>query len=266
MKAGTLRNLMASMLVLGVASSVIGVGSGTFATFNATTTNLGTFATGNIIFHNTPNGGTPGTGTSDLGTPLGTASSCTALNVIGSMVPGDSKLNKMVIQNDASSARAVTVALTTSASPSTALDANAPGAGATAGLGMLIFRCTNGSGVELSCTAANMTPVEVYPTAGGCTVPSIASGGLIPSVIGNDATATITVNGPPCTGGAFTNASFALGGPDTVATGIQGLNTGSSDNLAIILYLPDTATNGQAGLTSGLSFQWIATQINGTAQ
>src|SRR5947209_2973484 len=52
MKFKTLRNLMASMLVVGVAASVVGVGSGTFALFNASTTTTATFQSGNISISN----------------------------------------------------------------------------------------------------------------------------------------------------------------------------------------------------------------------
>jgi predicted ribosomally synthesized peptide with SipW-like signal peptide len=263
----TIRNLMMTMLVLGIAGSVIGVG--TFAQFNAVTNNpSNTFAAGQIVFSNTV-GSTTCTGQS--GTSSGVASGCATLVTIpSSMVPGDSKLGLFSLSNVSTSARAVTLAMQVSATASSALDANSIANTATSGLGLLVFQCTNG-GSPVVCTNNPVTLTQVYPSTSTCSPGSIATaGGLTTSKISTLAvsnTQSIQVNGVTCTGGNVTQASAqTIAGTDTVATGQTGLATGTTDNLATIVYLPSVAGNSMSNLTSTLNFTWTATQVNGTSQ
>src|SRR5579862_5883397 len=111
MRSKTLRNLMLSMLVLGVTGSVVGVG--TFATFNATVTSTGnTFSTGNFSFAMTETGGTctDVAGATVTGTCAGVLTNLNA-GPISNMVPGDSWLSYSTLTNNAASTGAVTVTL-----------------------------------------------------------------------------------------------------------------------------------------------------------
>jgi predicted ribosomally synthesized peptide with SipW-like signal peptide len=261
----SVRNLMLMLLVLGVAGSVIGLG--TFAQFNAVTSNPNnTFVTGQIIFSNTVNG------TTCTGQSTSAASGCAVLVTIPSnMVAGDSKLGLFSLSNLTSSARAITLAMQVTAGTSSLLDTNSIANAATSGLGLLLFQCTNG-GSPVACTNSSNNPVtltQVYPASGQCSPGSI-TGGLTTSNISTLAvsnTQSIQVNSVTCTGGNVTQTSAqTVSGTDLVDTGQYGLATGTTDNLAAIVYLPSVSGNGQSNLTSTLNFSWTATQVNGTAQ
>jgi hypothetical protein len=247
---------MASMLVLGVAGSVIAVGNGTFAAFNATTSNTAnTFATGDISLKLTDNGSTVCTGTS--GTALGVATGCGVVVSLGSnMVAGDSKLGLFTLDTTGS-ARAADITLTTDTSCSgcagSLLSSTLPSA-TPPGLAMLIFRCTDGSGAAAACSGTN-TPVQLYPSTSPCSPGSISA--FSNTVIGSNAGTSVAVNSHACTGGPIVQSNGSL---------FSALGIGSTENLAAVVYLPSAADNTMAHLTSTLEFSFVATQVNGTPQ
>jgi len=263
--ATTVRNLMLTMLVMGVAGSIVGIG--TFAQFNAVTSNpSNTFATGNIVFSNQPNGGATCTGTS--GTNSGVATGCATLVTIGSnMVAGDSKLGTLALGNTSSSARAITLGLQVTGTGGVL--ENAVANASTSGLGLLLFQCQTSTGVPTACSTNNVLLTQVYPTTGTC-APGTVAGGLTTSKISTTAvsnTASVQVNSVTCTGGSvLTGSTVTVSGTDLVSAGTYGLATGTTDNLAAIVYLPSPAGNSQASTSDTLSFTWTATQINGTSQ
>lgn len=275
MRFKTLRNLMASMLVLGVAGSVIGVGSGTFAQFNAVTTNTGnTFASSDIKFVNTNGAGTACTGQSSV--TNGVASGCGVIATLGSLIPGDSKLGLFTLVNNSSTEPALSIKLAVAAelNHSSLLDTNTPTSGtsgSTGGLALLVFRCTAAGGTTAqACTGVANT--NLVPVIGTCTgTPSItATTGLTKAAIGGASTsaATVTVGDAftVCTGGPIITSSTSIGGLDTVNGVANVLGVGHTDNLGALVYLPGTSGNAMAALSDIVDFTWTATQIPGTAQ
>jgi predicted ribosomally synthesized peptide with SipW-like signal peptide len=273
MKLTTLRNLMASMLIIGVAGSVIGVGSGTFALFNATTNNTGnTFTTDDLTFSNTPNGVACVASAKASSNP---SQDCAALVTISNTLPGDSKLGLLTLNNGSAQAN-VNIDLAVTASPSTALDTTSAANNASSGLGLLMFRCRNaGNTANQACTGVAATLlVPVYGTCASA-VSIAAATGVTSAVFGSARAADNQIpvgdGGVLCTAGNTASgiSSVALptatvGGPDAFTDTTKGLAPGHTDNLAIAVYLPGKAGNTLANLgPSTLKFAWNATQVVG---
>ena len=281
MKLNTLRNVMLSMLVLGVAGSVVGMGSGTFAVFNATTTSTGnTFSTASITFSNTTAGGTC---TSTAGGATVPAN-CTSTVTRSTMVAGDSKLGTTTLTNGGNAGVTVSMAITDSGADSistTGIGA-AKSAAVSDALGLLIFECLGAGGVDVSCSGAVTSLYTVYGSCGSSGSPaafaSVTQSGAFSA--SNITTSGVTDNGIKigtstdgvCYGGntaagisGLTVPIVASSSNPTVA-GANSLATTKTDNLAIIVYLPTTADNSAQNKTAtNYTLTYTATQLSGSS-
>jgi hypothetical protein len=294
LKFKTLRNLLASMLVLGVAASVIMAGNGTLALFNATTQNPNNnFVTDDLEIQD--NGGTTTCTSSASGTnganPNGT---CDTIGSITNMIPGDAKVGKVKITN-ASQVANFTLSLTvTDANSNQALDkTTAPSSG---GLGLFIFACRDATPKPVDCTTGSPTQVlSVYASNGtstctaGTLLPLASSHFQASDITVSSTDESITFNGKNCKPGndssPLLTAVNALGinGPDGSFVGGDGVtynnvflssiaNSGKGvDYYAVVVNMGGNAGNSLAGGSSNnnnasLTFAWKATQIVGKAQ
>jgi hypothetical protein len=271
MKLTTLRNLMASMLVIGVAGSVVGVGSGTFALFNATTTNTGnTFTSDDLQITDAVDGGSSCTGKASTSSTTGT---CDVIVTLSNIIPGDSKFGTFKITN-ASSHAAFDLKLDITqhgGSGGTVLDSN-PAADATnAGLGLILFRCLAGS-TAVSCTSSSLDTLHpIYGSCGGDitlgTAQAFSTAILGPADTGSN---KLPVGSPVPGAANCTPGNTAAGisavtinpitGPDTAGH----YNFGTADNIAAVVFLPGKSGNAVAGKSgTNLDFLWTATQVVG---
>jgi spore coat-associated protein N len=147
---GTGRKVLLSLAALGVAGALAGMG--TFATFTATTSASQTVASGTVVIAL----GNTGASTNRL-----------TVNASG-LVPGDTVQRSFDLSNTGSQDLA-SIALTTSASPSSLLDTDA-----TNGLQMVIDRCS------VAWTESGSSPAFTY-TCSGSTTTIVTSRAVIQS-------------------------------------------------------------------------------------
>jgi len=145
----TRRKLLATLAILGAAGALAGLG--TYATFTSTTQASQTTSSGTVVVA--------------LGA---TGASTNRLTVgAGGLVAGDTVQRSVDLSNTGNQDFA-SVALTTSASPSSALDTDA-----TSGLQMVIDRCS------VAWTEAGTSPAFTYTCQGGSTSSVLASAPII---------------------------------------------------------------------------------------
>ncbi len=276
----TIRNFMLTLLALGVAGAA---GSfGTFAQFNAVTTNpSNTFSTGFIQVTNTANGGAACTSQSSGGGANNSPATCSSLLTLSNMVAGDSKVGTLTVSNTSSSNGPVQLSLSVSSSTSNSIVANVPTASASAGLGMLLFRCVGASpgGSYNSPVTCNTSSGQLYPLYGSCTgTPTMGSSGFNTTQVAsaNTTDQNIVVGGVTCTPtatalNAISNLSLtgfdAVPSPGSTGTPALGISAGHSDFYAGIVYLPGIAGNTQSSAgtnTATLTFNWTAAGIGST--
>ncbi len=272
MKFATLRNLMASMLVVGVAGSVIAAGSGTFALFNATTTNPNNvFSTNDLIFKNTPNGGSLCTAQATVSS--GATPTCSTLVTLSNMVPGDSKLGSLTLQNGST----VTspndgVTLSTSSvttTSSSTLDSTAFANSATTGLGLLVFMCETSGSADRPCTGNGSGTTTLVPVYGTCSANPVTSGVDVATTDISGASSsgnTLTIGGATCTGASVVTSAMNVAGFDTINSVTGAIANGNSVHVAVVVYLPGIAGDTVAGKSSTLSFNWTAQTVIGRSQ
>jgi hypothetical protein len=275
MKFTTLRNLMASMLVVGVAGSVIAVGNGTFALFNATTNNTSnTFTTDDLKLSQN--------GCVNLAS-ANSPQACGTLITLSNMIPGDSRLSRFYVENTSNAAKfTLKLAVDATAGTST-IDSTAPSAG---GLGLFIFRCLNGSSAPTACTGSVTSVLPLYatnPGGGSCNAAITLTGG--PAAFGtsfitvtqsqSDDSLTIGGGSTKCQPGNESTAigslnsasALTINGPDTGNVYAPVGAGGTRDQLALIVSLPVPAGNTLANKTAtNLTMAFTATQVVGTAQ
>lgn len=288
MRLNTLRNVMLSMLVLGVAGSVIGMGSGTFALFNAQTTSTNnTFSTASITFSNTDSGGTC---TSTAGaTATGSCTGATSYTTKASnMVAGDSKTAFTVLTNGGNASETVNLGITDAGSDAiTATGIGTKGATTAAdALGLLIFECRDSSHNDVSCSGSVAELYTVYGSCGTTGASNAATFATVTQAGAFTSAAVTTSNGLSDNGIKVGTASdgYCYAG-NSGTTALKGLsvpivasssnptagNTNplaatKTDDLAIIVYLPVTADNSAQNLTAtSLTLTWTASQIAGTS-
>jgi len=288
MKFKTVRNLMLSMLVIGVAGSIVGVGSGTFSLFNAVTTSeSNTFTSASVTFSNTTNGGTC---TSTAGAAATTAAACTAstsyTGQLATMVPGDSKTMTTTLTNGGNVSVTVTLGVAEN-SGSNSLTSNGIGtAGSTTagtdGLGLLVFECRTSGHADVACGSG--TVAELYVIYGSCGNSGSTSGNATVTQAGAFTSANVTSTGLNDNGvkvGTSTNgycyagdtttalagASIPIVGTATPTVGnVAPMAAAATDNLAMIMYLPTIANNNLQNISSSsLNLTWTASQIAGTS-
>ena len=285
MKGKTLRNLMLTMLVLGVAGSVVGIG--TYATFNATVTSTGnTFATGTFTFSMTEYGGTctDASGASSSGT---CAAYLTGINApFTGWVPGSSWLTYTTLNNASTSPSAVTATVAFSDSASNALtnngvDSNSTTTQEAAGLGLVMFECQTNAGADVACNNASLQKLDViYGNCGGG-AGTVLTRGLAGAIATTDVTQPsstdngIKVFGTECYGGdnatpVTNNGLNKLGSAvNIIGTGLPAttLAKNTSYNVLMLFYLPNTASNSLAGLTgNSLTATFTANSVAGASQ
>lgn len=117
-KRFTSKTYLKVLIVVGLLA-VVGGGAGTFATFNATTTNPATFATGTLVLSNTVNAATACLSTGGGPVTASNTFSCDALFSTTVSKPGDSASAHVTLQNSGSLA-----ASTLSLQASSCVDSN----------------------------------------------------------------------------------------------------------------------------------------------
>jgi spore coat-associated protein N len=161
---GTGRKLLLTLGALGVAGALAGMG--TFATFTATTSASQTVASGTVVIAL----GNTGASTNRL-----------TVNASG-LVPGDTIQRSFDLSNTGSQDLA-SIALTTSASPSSLLDTDT-----TNGLQMVIDRCSS------AWTESGSSPAFSY-TCGGSTTTIVSSRAVIQSALAMAGLSALTAGG-----------------------------------------------------------------------
>jgi hypothetical protein len=227
-----LRKLLLTVMVLGATSST--VGAGTFATFNASTTNgTSTFATGTLVMSNQKNTATACLSTGGGNTDANANVGCDQLFALTIQKPGDSAFVDLTLKNEGS-LNATT--LSAYASQSCAA-ANAPG------------QTYNGTGDP--CTAVQVY-IQEYTSAANRTANTTTGG-------------TCQYGGGTATACAF-SATRTLDTYDTsypnasTVLSIGSLNAGVSRYLRIYLTLPITANNNLQGRQATFGFAWTMAQ------
>jgi predicted ribosomally synthesized peptide with SipW-like signal peptide len=181
---GTAGKVLLSVGAVGVAAGMAGMG--TFATFTSTTSASQTVATGTV--------------TIALGA-TGAATNRLTVNASG-LVPGDTVQRSFDIANTGSQSLA-SMTLTSTASPSTALDTDA-----TNGLQMVIDKCS------VAWVETGTSPAFTY-TCAGTTANEVASR----AVIGSGVALTVTAVG------ATDHLRLTLTLPSTAGNTLQGLSS-----------------------------------------
>jgi predicted ribosomally synthesized peptide with SipW-like signal peptide len=262
---------MLSMLVLGVAGSVVGVG--TFATFNASTTSTGnTFSSANITFADVLNGGGSGnTCTSTSGAAASGSGCSVALGTLSTMVPGDSKFGTVVLTNSNTSNVAVSVALSVTDSANNALTNTGIGtAGATAtsaGLGLLVFECQNSASVDENCTTTDPSG-KVKVLYGSCSGSPATISTALPIATTTFSITSLTDNGikvgsTECYGG---NTTTGLAAASNLSLS-SSLAVNTNLSLFQLVYFPPSTSSSTLQNLSGnsLTYTWTASSLAGTA-
>jgi predicted ribosomally synthesized peptide with SipW-like signal peptide len=184
---GTGRKVLLTLAALGVAAALAGMG--TFATFTATTSASQTVASGTVVIAL----GNTGASTNRL-----------TVNASG-LVPGDTVQRSFDLSNTGSQDLA-SVALTSTASPSSLLDTDA-----TNGLQMVIDRCS------AAWTEAGSSPAFTY-TCSGSTTTIVTTRAVIQSSLTMAGVSTLTAAGSD-------HLRLTLTFPGTAGNTFQGLSS-----------------------------------------
>lgn len=184
---GSGRKILLSLGALGVAGALAGMG--TFATFTATTSAGSTLSSGTVVIAL----GNPGASTNRL-----------TVNASG-LVPGDTVQRSFDLSNTGSQDLA-SIALTTSASPSSLLDTDA-----TSGLQMVIDRCS------AAWTESGSSPAFSYSCSGSATT-VVSTRAVIQSSLGMAGLGALTAAGTD-------HLRLTLTFPGTAGNTFQGLSS-----------------------------------------
>jgi predicted ribosomally synthesized peptide with SipW-like signal peptide len=227
-----LRKLLLSIMILGATTS--SVGAGTFASFNASTSNSATFATGTLVLSNQKSTNSACLSTGGGNTNTNANGACDQLFALTVQKPGDSAFVDLTLKNEGSLNGS---ALTAYASQDCAA-ANATG------------QSYNGTGDP--CTNVQLY-IQEYSSAANRTADTRTGG-------------TCQYGGGTATSCAF-SATKTLDNFDTTypSTGVGALsmgtlNTGVSRYLRIYLTLPSTAGNTLQGRQATFGFTWAVAQ------
>jgi spore coat-associated protein N len=184
---GTGRKVLLSLGALGVAGGLAGMG--TFATFTATTSASSTLASGTVVIAL----GNTGASTNRL-----------TVNASG-LVPGDTVQRSFDLSNTGSQDLA-SVALTTTASPSSLLDTDT-----TNGLQMVVDRCS------VAWTESGSSPAFSY-ACGGSTTTILTTRAVIQSALTMSGLSALTAAGTD-------HLRLTLTFPGTAGASLQGLSS-----------------------------------------
>jgi hypothetical protein len=227
-----LRKLLLTIMVLGATTST--VGAGTFASFNASTSNAtSTFATGTLVLSNQKNTGTACLSTAGGNTDSNANAGCDQLFNLSVQKPGDSAFVDLTLKNEGS----INAATLAGYASSNCAAANAPG------------QSFNGTGDP--CTSVQVY-IQEYTSSANRT--------------GDNRTGGICHYG----GGTATSCAFSatrtLDHYDTTypsaatVLSMGSINASVSRYLRIYLLLPSTANNNLQGRQATFGFSWTMAQ------
>jgi predicted ribosomally synthesized peptide with SipW-like signal peptide len=226
--AGNLKKVLLTIMVVGMVSGVLG--SGTFATFTAQTTNSNnTFAAGTLVLSDTKTGGTTCFSTGGGNTDTNSNTACDQLINATVKKPGDTASQTLVVKNE----------------------------GSLAGTALKLFSsaCTNANssgesyfGTGLACSKVQLY-IQQYSDAGFTTPSACLYGGATGATCDfSDATKTL---------GAFQTAHASSGTGLSIGSG---LTAGASVYVKVAVQLPSSADNSFQGRQATMDFNWYLSQ------
>jgi spore coat-associated protein N len=227
-----LRKILLTCMILG--ATTMTVGAGTFASFNASTSNAGsTFATGTLVLSNQKNAASACLSTGGGNTNTNANGSCDQLFALTVQKPGDSAFVDLTLKNEGSiNATSLTAFASQACAPGNAAGQTYNGTGDPCGAVQLY--------VQQYSSAANRTSDN--RTGGSC----LYGGGTATTCAFS---ATRTLDHYDTT---YPNASTPLS--------LGSLTAGSSRYLRIYLTLPTTADNTMQGRQATFGFSWALAQ------
>jgi hypothetical protein len=247
----TVRKLLLAVLLVSLAGSAFG--AGTFATFNASTTNAGsTFASGTLVLSDKVNNGTAclssgTTATNNVNTDTNANTTCGAAFTLATKKPGDVSTVTMQIQNVGTVDANTGMVISGNGACADADTAEAyHGTGSMCGTVQTYVQQTNSGGTATACRygrgaygMANGNVAIVFPLTMNQTLGFTLDGSVIaPQTVNvtgaTAATLTTTLNGI----GAFSNAVFKVG----------------DDNLLYISSKKNKGDTAQAGTSAVATF------------
>jgi hypothetical protein len=228
-----IKKLLLTLMILGAITST--VSAGTFASFNASTTNpTSTFATGSLVLSNQKSTNTACLSTAGGSTNTNTNAGCDQLFSLSVQKPGDSAFVDLTLKNEGS----INASALKAAASQDCAASNAAG------------QSYNGTGDP--CTVVQLYIQEYTSianrTAGITTGGTCHFGGGTASVCSFSATKTIN--------------DFDTAYPASLATPLSmgTLNAGVSRYFRIYMTLPSTAGNNVQGRAATFGFTWTIDQ------
>lgn len=226
-RRATGRKVLVTALIVAAAAITLSVGS--FATFNAQTTNPNnSIAFGTLILSNTKQGGAACLSTGGGNTDSNANGSCDTLLSLSARAPGDSGSGNLTIQNVGSLNASALKLFSTACSNSDAAGESYHGTG-------------------LPCGKVQVT-VQQWSDAGFTTPSACLYGGAVGATCDfSDTTKTL--------------AAFVSAYPNAAAgLGIGALNAGASRYFTISVMLPMDADNSYQGRQATIDFNWFIEQ------
>ncbi|MDQ5825553.1 MAG: SipW-dependent-type signal peptide-containing protein [Chloroflexota bacterium] len=227
-QTGNLKKVLLTVMVLGMVSGVLG--SGTFATFTAQTTNPNnTFQAGTLVLSNTKTGGTTCFSTGGGNTDTNSNTNCDQLINATVRKPGDTASQTLTVKNEGSLAASA--------------------------LKLFSTACTNGNssgesyfGTGLACGKVQLY-IQQYSDASFTTPSACLYGGATGATCDfSDATKTLS---------AFQSAYGTSGSGLAVGSGLA---AGASVYVKIAVQLPTDANNSFQGRQATMDFNWYMSQ------
>lgn len=223
-----LKKVLLTVMVLGMVSGVLG--SGTFATFTAQTTNPNnTFVAGTLVLSNTKTGGTTCFSTGGGNTDTNSNTACDQLINATVRKPGDTASQTLTVKNEGSLAGSALKLFSTACANSNSS-------------GELYF------GTGLPCGKVQLY-IQQYSDA-GFTTPSACLYGGATGVTCDFSDATKTLS-------AFQSAYGSSGAGLSVGSGLA---SGASVYVKIAVQLPSDANNSFQGRQATMDFNWHMSQ------
>ncbi len=224
--ASNLKKVLLTVMVLGMATGVLG--SGTFATFTAQTTNANnTFVAGTLVLSNTKTGGTTCFSTGGGNTDTN-SNACDQLINATVKKPGDTASQTLTIKNEGSLAASALKLFSTACTNANSSEAY--------------------SGTGLPCGKVQLY-IQQYSDAGFTTPSACLYGGATGATCDfSDATKTLS---------AFQAAYGSSGSGLTVGSGLA---AGASVYVKVAVQLPSSADNSFQGRQATMDFNWYISQ------
>lgn len=231
---GTLRNtsnlkkVLLTVMVLGMATGVLG--SGTFATFTAQTTNPNnTFVAGTLVLSNTKTGGTTCFSTGGGSTDSNSNSACESLFSANVRKPGESASQTLTVKNEGSLAASALKLFSTACGNANSTGESYFGTGLPCGKVQLYIQ-------QYSDSSFTTPSACLYGGATGVTCDF------------SDTTKTLSAFQ-----GAYNSSSNGL----TIGSGLA---AGASVYVKVAVQLPSSADNSFQGRQASMDFNWFLSQ------